>query len=123
MPHLILEGEMDLDRVLEGIPRSVHRWGTAVLKTENVWQRSDRLAVLVEGVVVEHSRAIHPVALIAPARGTTSVRLWSLVPVERTPAVQRWLALLACDLGRLGGGALRTTNVAEEILADLAINA
>lgn len=122
MPHLILEGEMDLERVLDAIPRGVHRWGSAVLKTENVWHRSDRLAVLVEGVVVEHSRAVHPVALVATARGTTSVRLWPLAPVERTPAVQRWLAVLARDLGRLGGGALRTTNVADEILAGLEIS-
>jgi hypothetical protein len=123
MPHLVFEGESDLERVFTGIPRGVHRWKTAVLKTENAWFRSDGLAVLVEGVVVEHSRAVHPVALIATARGATSIRLWPLAPVERTPAVQRWLAVLACDVGRQEGLPLRTTNVAEDILAGLEISA
>lgn len=123
MPHLILEGEVDLESVFAGIPSGVHRWRTAVLKTENAWFRSDGLAVLVEGVVVEHSRAVHPVALIATARGTTSIRLWPLAPVERTPAVQRWLAVLACDIRRQEGFPLRTTNVAEEILSGLEISA
>ncbi len=119
MPHLVFEGELDLEKLSREIPKAVYRWGTAVLKTENVWCRADGLALLVEGVVVEFSRAVHPVAVVATARGTTGVRLWRQVHVERTPAVQRWLAVLATDIHRFGGGALQTTNVGEEILAGL----
>jgi hypothetical protein len=122
MPHLVFEGEMDLERIAGEIQCAVHRWGTAVLKTENVWRRSDGRALLVEGVVVEHSRAVHPVAMVATAHGTTGVRLWRQVEVERTPAVQRWLAVIAADLSRLGGGPLKTTNVGEEILAGLSLH-
>jgi hypothetical protein len=123
MPHIILKGEMDLRRVVNELPRQAHRWGTAVLKIEEVWARQDFCAVLVEGVVVEHSRAVHPVAIVATGRGTTSVRLWPRAPVERTPAVQRWLAVIAAGLSELGGGAVDTTNVAVEILAELSLNA
>jgi len=122
MPHLVFEGELDLERLGGEIPMAVHRWGKAVLKTENVWCRLDGKALLVEGVVVEFSRAVHPVAVVATARGTTGIRLWRQVHVERTPAVQRWLAVIAADISRLGGGALQTTNVAEEILAGLALH-
>jgi len=123
MPHLILEGEMDLQRVADELPRElVRRWGAAVLRVEETWQRSDRLAVLVEGVVVEHSRAVHPVAIVTTGRGTTSVRLWRLAPVERTPAVQRWLAVVAAELRRLGGGGLKTTNLAGDVLDDLSFS-
>jgi hypothetical protein len=123
MPHFILDRELDLRRVVDGLPREVHRWGTAVLKIEEVWARPDFRAVLIEGVVVEHSRAVHPVAIVATARGSTSIRLWPRAPVERTPAVQRWLAVIAAGLRGLGGGAIETTNVANEILAKLALNA
>ncbi len=123
MPHLILDGEVDLHRLVDGLPREARRWGTAVLKIEEVWARPDFRAVLVEGVVVEHSRAVHPVVIVATARGATSIRLWPRAPVERTPAVQRWLAVIAADIRGLGGGALQTTNVADEILTDLALNA
>ena len=121
MPHLILDGEMDFGCVGDDLESEVHRWGTAVLKIESLWWRSDKRALLVEGVVVEHSRAVHPVALVAAARGITSVRLWQRAPVERTAAVQRWLAVIACELQRLGGGGLQTTNLGEEVLAGLEI--
>lgn len=119
MPHIILDGESDLQVIVDGLQLEVQRWGAAVLKTETVWLRSNGRALLVEGVVVEHSRAVHPVAIVAPARGTTGVRLWQRAPVERTPAVQRWLGVLACELRRLGAGPLLTTNIGEEVLAGL----
>ena len=123
MPHLILDGEFDLPAFAERVRPGVHRWGTAVLKIENLWRRSDDKALLVEGVVVEHSRAVHPVALVATARGTTSVRLWQGAPVERTPAVQRWLAIIAGEIQNLGGGSLLTSNIGAEVLAGLEITA
>jgi hypothetical protein len=119
MPHLILDRAVDPRRVLEELPREVRRWRTAVLKNTEVWSRSDRAAVLVEGVVVEHSRPLHPVALVGLGGKETSVRLWDPAPIERTPAVQRWLALVAADLRGLGAGDLRTTNIPSEILQDL----
>lgn len=123
MPHLILDRTVDLGRVLEELPREVRRWRTAVLKTTEAWSRSDRAAALVEGVVVEHSRPLHPVALVGLGESETSVRLWDPAPIERTPAVQRWLALLAADLRRLGAGDVRTTNITAEILEDLELGA
>lgn len=121
MPHLILDRAVDLERVAAELPREARRFGTAVLKTTESWRRADGAAVLVEGVVVEHSRPLHPVAVVALARGGTSVRLWDRVPVERTVAVQRWLALLAVDLRALGAGGLRVTNLAAELTADLGL--
>lgn len=118
MPHLILDRPVDLQRVARALPREVRRWRTAVLKTTELWLRADGLALLAEGVVVEHSRPLHLVAVIAVGHGQTSIRLWDPVAVERTPAVQRWLAELARDLQELGAGGLRTTNIAAEIVAD-----
>ena len=121
MPHVILEGRVDLDRVAESLAGEVQRWGPVVLKTEASWRRSDGLALLVEGVVIEHSRPLHPVAVIAETKGDTGVRLWRLAPVERTPAVQRWLASIAGELRRHGAGALKTTNIAAELWQDLGL--
>ena len=119
MPHLVLAGELPWQEVAAGIGPVVRRWGRAVLKTDATWVRGDGRALVVEGVVVELERPLHPVAVVAPHHDDTIVRLWSLARVERTDAVQRWLALLAVDLQRLGGGALRTTNIAPELWSDL----
>jgi hypothetical protein len=119
MPHFILEGIVDFDRLASDLDGEAQRWGAAVLKTEGAWRRSDGRALLVEGVVVEHSRPLHPVAVVTESRGETSVRLWRLAPVERTPAVQRWLASIANRARQSGAGTLKTTNVADEIWHDL----
>jgi hypothetical protein len=119
MPHVILEGTVDLDSVASGLTSEAQRWGAAVVKTEAVWRRVDGHAVLVEGVVVEHSRPLHPVAIISEGKGSISVRLWRLVPVERTPAVQRWLASIAAELCRYGAGPLKTTNITADLWRDL----
>ena len=122
MPHLVLSGEVKLEDIASKIGSEVHRWGPAVLKTEATWCRADGQAVLVEGVVVEHSRPLHPVAVISNTHGDTSIRLWRLAPVERTPAVQRWLATIASELRHLGGGRLKTTNISDDVWGDLGLN-
>ena len=119
MPHLVLRDEVDFDLVLERMPKDAVKWGAAVLKTVDLWRRADGRAILIEGVVVEHSRPLHPVALISLSHGDTSVRLWRLAAVERTPAVQRWLAVVARDLQQLGAGPVRATNIAPALVEDL----
>jgi hypothetical protein len=121
MPHLRLAGTPDLRAVADSLPRDARRWGRAVLKTEECWLRRDGGALLVEGTVVELARPLHPVALVAGdgRSDSTTIRLWSRVVVERTPAVQRWLCLVAADLVALGCGELQASNVSEELRRDL----
>lgn len=119
MPHLVLAGELELAAVV--LPEQVQRWGRAVIKTEGGWSRRGADALLVEGVVVEHARPLRPVALVAPHRGDTIVRLWPVVPVERTRAVQRWLSLLALALQRQGAGPVKLTNIPQELWGDLGL--
>jgi len=122
MPHLVFSGVVDVEALLERLPRDARKWGPAVLKTEQVWRRGDGKALLVEGVVVEHSRPLHPIAVIAEHRGDTRVSLWRYAPVERTPAVQRWLAMVAREVQVVSGGALRATNIAGNVLEGLGLS-
>jgi hypothetical protein len=119
MPHFVLCGAFDAGRVVRDLEPGVSRWGRAVLKLGDRWLRDDGEAVLVEGVVVELARPLHPVALVADRDGDTVVRLWPVIEVERTAAVQRWLAVVAVGLQRLGVGAVLTTNIGPEVLAGL----
>jgi len=121
MPHLVLEGEVDFEVLVARVTRDAQRWGVAVFKTEELWLRSDGLAALAEGVVVEHSRPIHPVALISRQRGETSVRLWRLAAAERTPAVQRWLATLASAAQSAGCGRVSKTNLSPDVIEGISL--
>lgn len=119
MPHFVFERPPSLDALERAVPMAPTRWGRAVLKVEGLWLRPSRPSALAEGVVVELARPLHPVAILAPRRHELVVRLWPLVPVERTQAVQRWLAILAGAAMNAGAGALVSTNVAEELWRDL----
>jgi len=119
MPHLVLRGSEGLKRAPAELDLGVIRWGRAVIKTIDLWRRSDGEALLMDGMVVELARPLHPVALVATRDGDTVVRLWPVIEVERTPAVQRWLAVIAEGLQSLGCGAVRTTNIGADILDGL----
>jgi len=119
MPHLVMRGPIDFHAVAEHLSLDVTKWGRAVLKTGEKWSRSDHKAMLIDGVVVELVRPLHPVAMVAIRDGDTVIRLWPVVEVERTPAVQRWLAVIAAGLQKLGGGAVHTTNIGPEVLEGL----
>lgn len=119
MPHLVLRGSIDIPRVAAELDLGVVRWGRAVIKTGGAWRRSDDEALLVEGVVIELGRPLHPVAMVAFRDQDTVIRLWPVIEVERTLAVQRWLAALGSGLQRLGAGPVHTTNIGAEILDGL----
>jgi hypothetical protein len=121
MPHLVLAGCRSAAELMAHLEPVVRRWGRAVLKTESCWLRADGRALLVAGVVVELGRPLHPVALVDCRGSTTVLGLWRLAPVERTPAVQRWLALLAADLCSWGVGPLASTNLSPDLWSDLAL--
>lgn len=119
MPHLVLRGSVDFHHAANELDLGVIRWGRAVIKTSDVWLRSDGEALLADGVVVELGRPLHPVALVSLRDGDTVVRLWPVVEVERTPAVQRWLGAIARGIQVLGCGPVRITNIGAEILEGL----
>jgi hypothetical protein len=122
MPHLVLGGHVDLAGASESLPREVHRLGRAVVKTEDCWLRFDGAALLVEGVVVEFSRPLHPVAMVSVHHDDTMVRLWARADVERTEPVQQWLCILASNLQNLGAGPLKTTNIPKNLWSDLGLS-
>ena len=73
-------------------------------------------------MVVELGRPLHPVALVAARDGDTVVRLWPVIEVERTPAVQHWLGAIARRLQTLDCGPVRITNIGPEILEGLELD-
>ena len=120
MPHVILTGTLDFDAVASSLDGDAHRWRAAVLKNEASWRRSDGLAVLIEGVVIEHSRPLHPVAVITQSHNDTSVQ--TVAPrAGRThhPRFNAGSPRSRVELQRLGAGPVKTTNIADDLLHDL----
>lgn len=114
MPHLIFDSSPELSKL--SFSSEVCREGRTVMKIEHSWLRSDGRSLLVEGVVVEFSRALHPVAEIAFRREKLHVGLWPLVSVERSGAIQKWLLMLGRMLQDSGVGPLVRTNLSMDLL-------
>lgn len=112
MPHVILRGTADLERAWRKLPRGPWRWGRAVGRVEGCYLAPHGEALLVAGVVVEFGRPLHPVLIVTRRDHATAVHLWSVVPVERTEAVQRFLVQVALALREFGEGEVETTNLA-----------
>ncbi len=112
MPHVIRAGTADLTAAWRDLPRGPWRWGTAVARVEGCYLGAGAVSLLVAGVVVEFGRPIHPIVVVTTGvGGTTAAHLWSVVAVERTDGVKRFLAQVARELAGFGAGEVVTTNI------------
>ncbi|MGC8915702.1 MAG: hypothetical protein ACP5NF_01830 [Thermoanaerobaculum sp.] len=120
MPHVILSGFADLAKAWQEFPSGPFRLGNAVARIEGRFMSSSQRELLLEAVVVEFGRPLHPVVLVSYRQEGTAVHLWDVVRVERTEAVKALVALVARELLAFGAGGLVTTNLKPELLGSLA---
>ncbi len=119
MPHVILSGKADLAKAWQEFPQGPFRLGNAVARVEGRFLSSSRRELLLEAVVVEFGRPLHPVILVSHRQEGTAVHLWDVVRVERTEAVKAFVALVARELVPFGAGQVRTTNLKPEVLSGI----
>lgn len=117
MPHVILSGQADLVSAWQEFPEGPFRFGNAVARIEGRFLSAARRELLLEAVVVEFGRPLHPVLLVSLRQEGTAVHLWDVVRVERTEAVKALIALVAKELSRFGAGEVRSTNLKAEFFA------
>jgi hypothetical protein len=82
-----------------------------VARLEGRYLAADGVALLLQGVVVEFSRPLHPVLLVTHRRDATAVHLWPTVSVERTEAVKRLVWQVSEELTAFGAGQITSTNL------------
>ncbi|BCW92671.1 MAG: hypothetical protein ACOY7U_09635 [Acidobacteriota bacterium] len=121
MPHVILSGQADLARAWQEFPEGPFRFGNAVARIEGRFLSASRRELLLEAVVVEFGRPLHPVILVSLRQEGTGVHLWDVVRVERTEAVKALIALVGRELARFGAGEVRSTNLKPELLSALGV--
>ncbi|MDW7968149.1 MAG: hypothetical protein RMI39_08530, partial [Thermoanaerobaculum sp.] len=63
MPHVILAGHVDLERAWRRFPSGPFRLGKAVVRVEGRYLSSSQRELLLQAVVVEFGRPLHPVVL------------------------------------------------------------
>lgn len=113
MPHVVLEGPVDLARYAEAFERLLVRRSGDVLRADKIYVEREGRALLVESLVVEAARKQPFYVLISGHEGGgASVRIDPRTHPERSPGVRELVARIGADLlARSPGARVGVTNL------------
>ena len=113
MPHVVLEGPVDLGRYAERFEPIELRVDRDVLRAERVFVEREGRALLIEALVVEAGRKQAFYVIVSQHGGTgASVRIDPVTHPELSPAVRDLVARLGADLlARSPGARIGVTNL------------
>lgn len=114
MPHVVVEGSVDLDRLFESFELLNTVEGADVRKTTDLYKSRLGHAVLIESLVVEHGRRQVFIVTVSRKGEGVTVRLLPLTDPDKTPGVLRLLAEIAREVRRCcPGTSFGKTNLQE----------
>ncbi len=114
MPHVILAGDVSIERARSVFEPFLTRDGDRIIKAERFYVERDGRAALVEMVVVDRGFTQKFFIQLAPRRDGLTVRLEPLTDPEKTPAVNRAIIEVAQRLVRATGCEVAGTNIENE---------
>ena len=117
MPHIVLQGSVDVARCRAlAVPFAV-REGERLVKVERLYADAAGQAALLETIVVDRGHAQKFFIQIGAREGGVTVRLEPLTDPEKTGAVKRALAIVAHRIREATGCRYGSTNIAEFLVA------
>jgi hypothetical protein len=113
MPHVVIEGAVDLASWVETFEPLVVRKGGDVLRADSAYLEREGRTALVEALAIEAGRKLpFYVKISVHDRGTTTVRVDPLTHPERSEGVREIVGRLGLDLlQRTEGAKLGKTNL------------
>jgi hypothetical protein len=115
MPHVVLEGAVDLRRVVEKFEPVLDRWGDNVLKLRQVYLEQRGEEVLLDTLVVESGHRQQFFIQVTRREGGAVLRLLPQTDPEKTDGVKRALARVAALVREHAAGECRygATNLSD----------
>jgi hypothetical protein len=113
MPHVVMDGPVDLRGYAEAFQPVLIRKGGDVLRADRVYVEREGRAVLVEALAVEAGRKLPFYILVSGHdRGGATVRVDPMTHPERSEGVQELVAHIGADLlARNPSARVRVTNL------------
>lgn len=113
MPHVVLQGDVDLESYARDFETILLRRGSDVLRAERVFLEPGGRTLLVDALVVEAGRKLpFYVKISGHDRDSVTVRIDPRTHVERSDGVKELVATLAAELLRRSPGAkVEVTNL------------
>lgn len=116
MPHVILTGDISIEKARSAFAPFLVRDGDRIIKAERFYIERDQRAALIEIIASERGFTQKFFIQLAPRRDGLTVRLEPLTDPEKTPAVRRALAEVAHRLVTATGSAYGATNIDEYLI-------
>ncbi len=113
MPHVVVDGPVDLREFARGFEPILIRRGRDVLRTEKLYLEREARALLIEVLVLESGRKQRfYVVISAHDRGSATVRIDPMTHPERSEGVRELVGRVGAELlARTPGARLGPANV------------
>ena len=99
MPHVVLEGPVDLEKYARDFRPVLLRRGPDILRADRVFFETGGRSLLIEALVVEATRKLpFYVKISQHERGSTTLRIDPMTHPERSQGVRELVAHLGADL-------------------------
>ncbi len=113
MPHVVLEGKIDLDDLLNSFKRFFLREGDKIVRLDEMLVNNMRSRLLVKATAVDNAVSRSYYISILLKDSSITVRLDELTDPEKTDGVKLSLAVVADMLMRRYGMKVVRTNIGE----------
>jgi len=98
MPHVVLNGRVDVEDIFVKMKPLFIRDGDSVLKTTSMYIERGKGSILVDSLAIEGGRKINFLSLISGREDGIVIRIYPMLEVEKTDGVKRILAEMAKQL-------------------------
>ena len=98
MPHVVLNGNADLDDIFNKFKGLLIRNDHGILKTDNIYISRDKTAILIESLAIENGVKNSFFTLISKRNDGVVIRIYPGVEVDKTQGVKKILAEAAKQL-------------------------
>lgn len=95
MPHIILDGTIDLERFYASFQPTHERSAGEILKTQDIYISQDRKVLLVEAIAVEEGPPQRFFVQVSVKDMRTTIRIYQGTDPIKTAGVKKLLAIVA----------------------------
>ena len=113
MPHIVIQGPVDLEAYAREFEPILLRIGADVIRADTLYRDRSGRALLLEALVVEAGRKLpFYLKITSHDRGSVTIRIDPLTHPERSDGVRSLVARIGRDLiARTPGARVRSSNV------------
>ena len=95
MPHVVLNGEVNLEEIFIKFKSIMIRNENGILKTDNIYFSRDKTSIIIESLAIEKGIKNSFLAMVSQRDDGVVIRIYPGIEIEKTPGVKKILSGIA----------------------------